>query len=258
MGAGDAMDLDLRGKRALITGSSRGLGFAMADQLCREGASVAICGRSAASASEAAAHLVTHGTRVWSGAADVGDERSYRSWMCDAVEQLGGCEIFIFNTSAGAVDASDDAWRRSCEVDLLGASRGVATLGPELVKNGGSILFITSAAATEQMIRPAAYNAVKAALLNFAKNLSAEYAPQGVTVNCLSPGPIQFPGGDWERVAANAPDFYRSMVARTDIGHLGQPEDVAQAAAFLVSPAAKFVTGVNFLVDGGMNKHVGG
>lgn len=252
------MDLNLRGKRALITGSSRGLGFAMADQLCREGAHVAICGRSAKAASDAAARLESHNTRVWSGAADVGDDQSYRGWMREAVEQLGGCEIFIFNTSAGAVDTSDEAWRRSCEVDLLGASRGVAALGPELSKNGGSILFITSAAATEQMIRPAAYSAVKAALLNFAKNLSAEYAPKGVTVNCLSPGPIQYPGGDWERVQLNAPEFYASMLARTDVGHFGDPGDIARAAAFLVSPAAKFVTGINMLVDGGMNGRVGG
>ena len=94
--------------------------------------------------------------------------------------------------------------------------------------------------------------------VNHITQSSAALGPQGVRVNCLSPGPIQYPGGGWERVEKNAPSLYELMRGKTDLGHFGSPEDIGCAAAFLVSPAAKFITGINLLVDGGTSGHVGG
>jgi 3-oxoacyl-[acyl-carrier protein] reductase len=248
----------LHGKRALITSASRGLGLAMARQLAAEGVDVAVCSRSPDNVLGAVADLSSYGGKVWGEAADVGDAAAYRRWIENSLTALGGCDIFIFNSSAEATNTSDEAWQRSLDVDLLGAKRGVGALESELVKHGGSILFTTSVAAVEQMIGPFPYNAVKAALLNYAKNLSAALGPRGVRVNCLSPGPIRYPGGAWEKVEVAVPQFYAGMLARTDLGRFGSLEDVGRAAAFLVSPAAGFITGINLLVDGGTSGHVGG
>ena len=252
------MDLMLKGKRALITSGTRGLGLAMAKQLLAEGAHVSICSRSTDNVEKAIANLRNTGGTVIGEAADVGDAASYLRWVGNSVDVLGGADIFIFNTSAEGTDGSDETWRRSLEIDLLGAKHGVEALTPHLMASSGSILFTTSVAAVEQMLGPFPYNAVKAALLNYAKNLSAALGPQGVRVNCLSPGPIQYPGGEWERVEKNVPSFYELMRGKTDLGHFGSPEDIGYAAAFLVSPAAKFITGINLLVDGGTSGHVGG
>jgi 3-oxoacyl-[acyl-carrier protein] reductase len=253
------MDLMLVGKRALIAGGTRGLGLAMAKQLLAEGANVSVCSRSANNVATAIADLRNTGGTVIGEAADVGDAGSYLRWIENSAKVLGGADIFIFNTSAEGTNSSDETWRRSLEIDLLGAKRGVEALTPHLVASGaGSILFTTSVAAVEQMLGPFAYNAVKAALLNYAKNLSAALGPQGVRVNCLSPGPIQYPGGGWERVEKNVPALYEVMRSKTDLGHFGAPEDIGYAAAFLVSPAAKYITGINLLVDGGTSGHVGG
>jgi 3-oxoacyl-[acyl-carrier protein] reductase len=252
------MDLMLRGKRALVTSATRGLGLAMAERLATEGANVAICSRNEENVRAAVTSLSAHGTNIWGGVADVGNPVDYLSWIRSAVEALGGCDIFIFNSSAEATNGSDEAWQQSMEIDLLGAKRGVEALEAELVSHKGAILFTASVAAVEQMIGPFPYNAVKAALLNYAKNLSASLGPRGVRVNCVSPGPIRYPGGAWERVEQGAPDFYAGMLARTDLGNFGSAEDIGSAAAFLVSPVAKFITGINLLVDGGTSGHVGG
>jgi 3-oxoacyl-[acyl-carrier protein] reductase len=252
------MNLDLLGKRALITSGTRGLGLAMAKQLLAEGAHVSICSRSTDNVEKALVDLRNTGGTVIGEAADVGDAASYLRWLENSVKALGGADIFIFNTSAEGTNSKDETWRRSLEIDLLGAKRGVEALTPHLVASRGSILFTTSVAAVEQMIGPFPYNAVKAALLNYAKNLSAALGPQGVRVNCLSPGPIQYSGGAWERVEKNSPAFYELMRGKTDLGHFGALEDIGHAAAFLVSPAAKFITGINLLVDGGTSGHVGG
>ena len=252
------MDLMLAGKRALITSGTRGLGLAMAKQLLAEGAQVSICSRMASNVETAIANLRHAGGTIIGEAADVGDASSYLRWIDNSIKALGGADIFIFNTSAEGTSSSDETWRRSLEIDLLGAKRGVEALTPHLVTSRGSILFTTSIAAVERMLGPFPYNAAKAALLNYAKNLSAALGPKGVRVNCLSPGPIQYPGGGWERVEVNTPVLYESMRSRTVLGHFGAPDDIGYAAAFLVSPAAKFITGINMLVDGGMSSHVGG
>ena len=252
------MDLMLTGKRALITSGTRGLGLAMAKQLLAEGAHVSICSREANNVDKALADLRKAGGTVLGEAADVGNAASYQRWIDNSIKALGGADIFIFNTSAEGTNNSDETWRRSLEIDLLGAKRGVEALTPHLVASRGSILFTASVAAVERMLGPFPYNAVKAALLNYAKNLSALLGPKGVRVNCLSPGPIQYHGGGWERVEQHNPALYESMRSRTDLGHFGAPEDIGHAAAFLVSPAAKFITGINMLVDGGTSGHVGG
>jgi NAD(P)-dependent dehydrogenase (short-subunit alcohol dehydrogenase family) len=114
----------------------------------------------------------------------------------------------------------------------------------------------SSTAAVETFIMPQAYNAIKAALITYASQLSQALAPKGIRVNTVSPGPIEFAGGNWEMIKGAMPDFYNGIKAQMPMGRLGAPDEVARSAVFLASPASSYSTGVNLIIDGGYTKRV--
>jgi NAD(P)-dependent dehydrogenase (short-subunit alcohol dehydrogenase family) len=149
------------------------------------------------------------------------------------------------------------SWYKCFELDVMGAVRGVEAALPHLEKSGnGSILLIGTTAAVETFLAPMAYNALKASLITYAKQLSQAVAAKGVRVNVVSPGPIYFAGGAWEGIEQGAPDLYAAQKALHPTNRMGTPEEVARAAAFLLSPAASWINGVNLVVDGGYTKRV--
>ena len=248
------MDLGLRGKKALVTGGSRGIGRAIAHTLAAEGADVAICARNPQTLTEAADALRAEGTRVFARPCDVGEASAYRAFIDDAAHDLGGLDILVHNTSGG-VGAEEADWSRNFQVDLMGAVRGVDAAGRYLEASGqGSVVFVGTTAAIEVFGPPGAYAPFKAALLAHTNSLGQAFAPKGIRVNTVSPGSIYFDGGTWAQVEQSAPEFFQQVVSSIPFGRLGKPEEVARAVAFVASPAASWITGTHIIVDGGQHK----
>lgn len=250
------MDLGLKGRKALVTGGSRGIGRAIAEALAAEGAAVAICARQAEGVAAAARELAAHGVPVFGEAVDVGDGAAFRQWVADAAAALGGIDVFVSNTSGGA-GQGEAGWYSNFEVDMMGAVRGVEAAMPFLqASEAASVVFISTTAAVETFGQPGGYGAMKAALINYANALSQSLAPKQIRVNTVSPGPTYFEGGPWAMIERAIPQFFEATMKSEPMGRMGSAEDVARAVAFLASPAAGYITGVNLVVDGGFTRRV--
>lgn len=250
------MDLGLNGRKAVITAATRGIGLAIAQTLADEGADIALCARSDGGLESARKDLEARGAKVFTRALDVADGEALKAFVADAAADLGGLDIFVSNASGGA-GMGEDAWQANFDVDVMSAARGVEAALPHLSQSeAASIVFISSTAALEYLGVPQPYNAMKAALIAHASDLSQALARQGVRVNTVSPGPIYFEGGNWQMIQQAMPKMYEGALAQCAIGRMGTPEEVARAVAFLASPAASLITGANLVVDGGFTKRV--
>ena len=251
------MDLELAGKVALVTGSTKGIGRGIVERLAAEGCHVGICARNEAEVNQAIDELGAHGVKVAGAAVDVASAESMQSWVDHCAATLGGIDIFISNVSAGGADASEDGWRANFEVDMLATWRGVQLAVPHLEKSSaGSIVVISSTAALEAFAGAVPYGAVKAALLNYSGNLAQDLAPKGIRVNAVSPGPIFIDGGAWDNIKQAMPEIYEGTVAAIPMGRMGSAAEVADAVAFLASPRSSFTTGTNMVLDGGFTKRL--
>lgn len=251
------MDLGLSGKKALITGSTRGIGRAIANLLADEGVDLAICARNQEEVDNAVKELSGKGVKVTGAAIDVADKEAYQGWIASAGKELGGIDIFVPNVSAGGGSVDEEGWQKNFNVDLLGTTRGIEAAMPFLEKSSaGAIVVIGSIAAVEEFMVPQTYNAIKGALIIHAQQLALQLGGQGIRVNCVSPGPVFVEGGDWDFIKNNLPQVYEASLAKIPRGTLGQPEEIANAVAFLASPAASLITGVNLVADGGYTKRV--
>jgi NAD(P)-dependent dehydrogenase (short-subunit alcohol dehydrogenase family) len=140
----------------------------------------------------------------------------------------------------------------------MGTVRGAELLAPHMAASGGgSMVFISTTAAVETFAVPQAYNALKASLITYGKQLSQTMAKDNIRINVVSPGPVEFEGGNWEMIQGAMEKFYNSILRQHPFGRLGKPEEIARAVVFLASPMASWVTGVNLVVDGGFTKRVG-
>jgi NAD(P)-dependent dehydrogenase (short-subunit alcohol dehydrogenase family) len=251
------MNLGLDGKVAVITGATRGIGRAVAQTLAAEGCRVVFCARKPEEVEETAAALQNAGADARGFVADVADAGSYGDFLAKAPGAFGQIDVFVPNVSAGGGMGSEQFWRNSFEVDVLGTVRGCEALAPVMAEGGGgAIVLLSTTAAQESFVGPMAYNAMKAALLNYAKNLSQQYAARQVRVNAVAPGPVYFEGGAWAQREAQAPAVFKGVLGQIPMGRMASPQDVASAVAYLASPAAAYVTGVTLTVDGGFTKRV--
>jgi len=249
------MDLGLAGKKALVTGSTKGIGRAVVETLLAEGASVALCARSEEGVNAAISELGEHGT-VCGSAVDAGDMESLQGWVASSIEELGGCDIYVHNTSAKPQRKPED-WIHNFNIDLMSLIGGVGAAQEALADGGGALCSIGTSAVGEHFASGSgSYSAFKAAVTNWTLGQAQVLGAQGIRCNVVSPGPIFVEGGDWNMIKDNMADFYAATEKTHPGGSLGDVSDVANAVAYMCSPAAKHVNGANLTVDGGFMKRV--
>lgn len=251
------MDLGLKGLKAVLAGASKGIGRATAEALAAEGCDVAICARGQEAIDATVASLEAKGVKAVGAAVDMTDGEAYRAWVAQAAEQLGGCDIFISFASAGGGPATEASWKAVFDLDVLATFRGVEAAMPYLeTSRAGSIVAVGTTSALEDFFGPQAYNALKAAVINYASGLSQALAGKGIRVNTVSPGPTFVDGGSWDLIATHMPAIHDQTVKSIPMGRLGTAEEVAKAIVFMASPACPFMTGTNVVIDGGLTKRV--
>ena len=251
------MDLGLTGKKAIVTGGTRGIGRAIVERLSAEGCDVALCARNSEEVGKAVQALEKQGGRTFGKAVDVTQASALSTWVGEAAEQMGGVDILVPNVSALAVSNEEKSWIAGFDTDIMGSFRAVEAALPHLEKSScGSIVLIASTAALEVYLGPRPYNSMKAALVAYGAGLSRDLAPKGMRANVVSPGSIYFEDGVWGNAKRNSPEMYSTMLERNPMGRMGRPEEVANAVAFLASPAASFVSGANLVVDGALTQRI--
>ncbi len=246
------MDLGLKGKNAIVTGGSRGIGFAIADALAREGANVSICARNANRLEKATGELGKHAGNVHAASCDVASAEALDGYIRDAHAALGGLDILINNASAFGRSDDENGWRTSIDVDLMASVRASWTATPLLeAAGGGAIVHISSIAGFGASTRTPPYAAIKATLMQYTKTQALELAKMNIRVNCVAPGSIYFEGGTWDDARQNNPHLYQAIENSIPSGRYGKPEEVADLTVYLASNAASWVTGQTVAVDGG-------
>ena len=252
------MDLELKDKVAIVTGSSRGLGLACARALLEEGCRVTICARGEERLAQAAAELSAidrDANRVMPIQADVSTADGVEKVVSSTLERFGGLDILVNNVGLArgstVVETSDDEWREAFDQTLMPAIRASRLAVPHLRRRGGgSIVMIASIWGRESGGRMT-YNAVKAAEISLAKAMARQLARDNIRVNSVAPGSILFPGGSWHRRQQEDPSGIAEFVSRElPFGRFGRPEEVGAVVAFLVSPRASWISGASVPVDG--------
>src|SRR5487761_1492968 len=248
---GAPMDLSLTGSRALITGGSRGIGFAIADALAAEGAAVGLVARDAGGLAGAAAQLAGR------GAADVTDPAELARAVEEIAGALGGLDHLVANAggTVGGGNLTNSLPGEFTATFALNAGHPAELIRAGLshlrAAGGGAVVIVSSITG----MRPAprtAYAAAKAAEIQLAATAAQELAPAGIRVNAVSPGSIMFPGGSWDTFQRDNPeDFATFLATQFPFGRLGRLQEVADVVAFLLSERASWITGSNIVVDGG-------
>jgi 3-oxoacyl-[acyl-carrier protein] reductase len=252
------MDLDLTGKVALVTGSSRGLGRASAASLVREGCHVAICARTETRLQEAAGELramAAAGARVLAVRADVSSADDVERLVKTTAGELGGLDVLVNNVGLARgstiVETTDGEWQEAIDQTLLPAIRASRLAVPHMRRRGAGVIIMIASIWGRESGGRMTYNAVKAAEISLAKSMAQQLARDNIRVNSVAPGSISFPGGSWFKRQQEDPAGMAEFVRRElPFGRFGRAEEVGDVVAFLASARASWISGASITVDG--------
>ena len=251
------MDLGLKGLKALVTGGTNGIGRAIAEALAAEGCDVAICARNAEEVAATVAALAATGVKATGAAVDVSDGPALKAWVAEAAAALGGLDIIVANVSALAISNDEEGWAKGFSTDMMGTVRLVDAAMPSLLASkAGAIVTISSVSGREIDFAAGPYGVFKAAIVHYTQGLANQLAAQGLRANTVSPGNTYFEGGVWNQIKDGNPALYKMALDLNPTGRMGTPQEMANAAVFLASPAASFITGTNLVVDGALTRGV--
>ncbi len=254
------MDLELSGKKALVSAGHKGIGLFVARRLLEEGAAVAICCRRDDDLATALEELSSMGTATGS-VCDFSDPDAVREWVERSAEVLGGVDICVGNASASSQHGEGpEPWRASFDVDILGTAMFFEAAKPFLDRSDAAaivqIATITAIEHHDVPINPS-YGASKAATINLIAQLAQRWGADGIRANTVSPGPILIENGRWDDIRGRRPEIYERDRLMHPQERMGTGDEIADVVTFLASPRASWVTGANVVVDGGYTKQVG-
>jgi 3-oxoacyl-[acyl-carrier protein] reductase len=246
------MTFEFSGKRIVVAGGSRGIGRSIALGFAAAGADVSICARSAAALEATRADLSRFGHRVHAASCDLADAAAVAGYVGAACEALGGIDVLVNNASGFGMGDDEAGWAAGLSVDVMAMVRASHAALPALLASPGStIIHISSISGFGPSTRAPAYAAVKAAMMSYTRSQAAMLARQGVRVNCIAPGSVEFPGGVWDQRKQAGDALYDRTLQGIPFGRMGTPEEIADVALFLASTHARWVTGQVIAVDGG-------
>ncbi len=254
------MDLQLKGKKAIVTGATRGIGRAIAEILANEGVDIAFTARNQADIDQTVAELQKKGVKVIGAALDAADGQGTRAWIETVGNVMGGIDILVLGASAFKIGNAEESWRAALEIDVLGVVHATDAAMPFLERaaseNGDAAVVIISSVAAAEANFPDCYGAQKGAQVHLAKGLARSKAAAGVRVNLVSPGAVFAKDGPWDKIKANDPNMFETYVQTIPFGRMGRAEEIGNAVVFLASPAASYITGANLVIDGAMTARV--
>lgn len=260
------MDLGLNGKVALVAAASKGLGFGIARALAYDGAHVSICSRDQAGVESAAQRLHNEtGAKILTAVCDVTKPEQTQTWVDQTIAKWGVIDAVVINAGGPPggllLDFSDEQWYAAFELTLMSAVRLIRMTVPHM-KNGGAILTVTSSSVREPIERLGLSTVMRSGVVGMVKTLADELAPSGIRLNNLMPGRIdtervaQLDQAAAKRLGIAVEEVQKRNISRIPLGRLGTIEEFGAAGAFLLSPAASYITGASLRVDGGMMRSI--
>lgn len=253
---------DLTGKVAVVTGSSRGIGLAIAAAMAEHGCKVVISSRKQDACDEVA-HAINaqHGDqRAIAVAANISSKDDLRKLVDETRKEFGRIDVLVCNAASNPyygpmAGISDDQFRKILDNNVIANHWLISMVAPEMLERGdGSVIIVSSIGGLTSSTMIGAYNISKAADFQLARNLAAEFGPKGVRVNCIAPGLVKT---DFARALWENPDTLKAVTRSTPLRRIGEPHEIAGAAVYLASPASTFMTGQTMIVDGGSTIGVG-
>jgi 3-oxoacyl-[acyl-carrier protein] reductase len=251
------MDLGIKGKTAIVTGGTKGIGRSIVEAFANEGANVAFCARNADEVAATEAALSAKGVKAKGTVLDVGDAAALRAWVDATAKEFGGIDMAVANVSALAIPDTDENWDTSYRVDLMGTVNLCKAVIPHLEKSDvKSLVAISSVSGREADFASGPYGTFKTAIIGYMSGLSLALAEKGIRANTVSPGNTYFEGGVWQSIEGGNPELFSFAMSLNPTGRMGTPEEIAAGVVFVSSPVSSRTSGANLLIDGALTRGI--